>query len=151
MEITINTMLKKVKTKEKMEVIKVDDRAKTAIVKLESGETRCYSQATLKDKRNFIPVESEVPEVPEPKKLKELREERNKAEAEVLKTTAGVINNIENKEKVSGRKPRITITYNGESKTPGEWAEEFGMDAKKIRLALRKGKTPEEIFNGKNK
>jgi len=140
----IGTILKNIKTGEQVEIIKIDDRAKTVIVKKSTGETRPYSMATLKDKRNYITLDSEPIPEPEP----EITEEDSN-----LVPMPGIEKLVELKEEYSkepGKKPRITITYNGESKTPNEWAAQFNMDPKKIRLALRKGKTPEEIFNGKN-
>ena len=136
MDIKVNLKLKRVKDEKMLTVIKVDEKRKTAIVEYEDKSNNIYSWSTLKDKRTFLPVE-EVPEekhlvtMPGAEKLADLKKEYSKEE--------------------KSRKPRITITFNGEEKTPKEWATKFGMDAKKIRLELRKGKTPEEIFNGKNK
>lgn len=133
--ITLNTIIKEVKTGNIAKVVLTDDRAKTASIKFEDGTTKAYTMSTLKDKRRFEILGEEV----EPEE--NMVSEEDLEAALMAKAT---------KEETS-RKPRITITYNGESKTPKEWAEEFGMDPKKIRLALRKGKTPEEIFGGKNK
>lgn len=155
---TIGTILKKAKTGEQIEVININEVTKVAMVRLEDGKTRPYSMNTLKDKRQWISLEQEEVN-PDPAPVeedkeenltdedyvaidKEIAEQAEEEEAEEVK---------EDKEEKSGRKPRIIITYNGKTQTPGEWATEFGMDPKRIRLALRKGKSPEEIFNGKNK
>lgn len=153
----IGTILKKAKTGEQIEVININDVTKVAMVRLEDGKTRPYSMNTLKDKRQWIPVEQEEVNS-DPAPIEEDEEENltdedyaaiGKEIAEQAKEKAEGVK--EDKEEKSGRKPRITITYNGKTQTPGEWATEFGMDPKRIRLALRKGKSPEEIFNGKNK
>lgn len=152
--ITINTTLKEVKSGNTATVTTIDEKCKTAIITYPDGTTKAYSITTLKDKRRFEVVE--VVEEVEP--LIDLDNPVTEEEAEELGMITGeealeqaVIDPEPKKQKVeTGRKSRITITYNGESKTPSEWAEQFGMDAKRIRLALRKGKTPEEIFHGKN-
>lgn len=146
---TIGTILKKAKTGEQIEVININDVTKVAMVRLEDGKTRPYSMNTLKDKRQWIPVEQEEVN-PDPAPVEEeVNPEVISDQEEVNEVTEEKAE--EAKEEKSGRKPRITITYNGKTQTPGEWATEFGMDPKRIRLALRKGKSPEEIFNGKNK
>lgn len=151
----IGTILQKAKTGEQIEIISINEVTKVAMVRLQDGKTRPYSMATLKDKRQWVIIEKEeeVPEVKEeviPDQEKELSDEDyteiGKEIAEEAKEKAKAA-----KEEKSGKKPRISITYNGETKTPNEWAEQFGMDPKRIRLALRKGKSPEDIFNGKNK
>lgn len=146
MEITINTLLKKANSDMTAKVIKVDNEHKTAIVEFEDGSNTIYSFSTLKDKRRFTLVENE-----EDKYVSEIMEQKKELGIEVLEIKSyEVVEETTSEEPEKSRKPRITITFQGETKTPGEWAEKFGMDAKKIRLALRKGKTPEEIFNGKN-
>lgn len=147
----IGTILKKAKTGEQIEVININDVTKVAMVRLEDGKTRPYSMNTLKDKRQWIPVEQEEVNS-DPAPVEEVNPEVISDQEEVNEVTEEKAEEVkEAKEEKSGRKPRITITYNGKTQTPGEWATEFGMDPKRIRLALRKGKSPEEIFNGKNK
>lgn len=130
---TIGTILKRVRTGEKVEIIGIFEDNKV-MVKLASGEVSRYSMASLKDKRNFVIVEEEPTPAPveEPEKEPEI-------EAEVETEKA----------KESGKKSRINITYRGETKTPFEWGRLLGLNPKYIRSQLRKGKTPEEIFKEK--
>lgn len=157
MEIKLNMVFKTTTNNKMAKVIKVGENGLTAILKFEDDSTKTYSIGTLKDKRRFIPVEEEddsdyIQEIMEQKK--ELGIECPEIKSyEIVKETKlvpmpGAEKLVNLKE--SGKKPRISITYNGKTQSPGDWAKEFGMDPKRIRLALRKGKSPEEIFNGKN-
>lgn len=140
-EIKVGTVLKVANKEDLVKIVQVDDKCKTAIVELPDGATKAYSFATLKDKRRF----TEVGSVEEPV-IEEV--EVNPEEPELV-PMPGAEKPEELKKEVSGRKPRITITFNGETKTPSEFAEQFNMDPKYIRSQLRKGKTPEDIFGGR--
>lgn len=132
-------------------IIKVDDKAKTATLKsLETGSTRVYSFTTLKDKRRFTFIES--PEEVAP--IMDLDNPVSEQEAEELGMVTGEealeqAVTVPEDTKEESRKPRITITYKGVTKSPKEWAEEFNLSPKYIRLQLRKGKSPEQIFGDK--
>lgn len=147
----LNKIFKAVSNGEIIKVIEFDDKSKQCIVEFENGKTRAYSSVTLKDKRRFIPIESDEEQIAEIMKQKEeLGIEVPKiTEEPKLVPMPGIEKLEELKNEFSGRKPRITITFNGETKTPGEFAEQFNMDSKYIRAQLRKGKTPEEIFGGR--
>ncbi len=149
MDIKVNLRLERVKDHKSGTIIKVDGVRKTAIIEFDDETNDIYSWSTFKDKRKFIPVD----ETPEPEVsseiVEEVPEERHLVPMPGAERLADLKKEYSKEEK--SRKPRITITYNGEEKTPKEWATQFGMDAKKIRLELRRGKTPEEIFSGKNK
>lgn len=162
----IGTILKNIKTGKTIEVINFNDVTKVAMVRLEDGKTRPYSITTLKDKRQWIILETQEEEPDYTEEVMRQKEELgievpdiNPEEVEIISKEEHHLVPMPGAEKLAelkkeystGKKPRISITYNGETKTPNEWAEKFGMDPKKIRLALRKGKTVEEIFNGKNK
>jgi len=129
-------------------IIQVDDKAKTAILKSEeTGFTRNYSFPTLKDKRRFTFIQS--PEEVAP--IMDLDNPISEQEAEEF----GMVTGEEALEQAvtvpeeageESHKSRITITYKGVTKSPKEWGEEFNLNPKYIRLQLRKGKSPEEIF-----
>ena len=131
-------------------IIKVDDKAKTATLKsLETGSTRVYSFTTLKDKRRFTFTESpeeEVEEVTPVEATEEVIPEDNNL---VPMPGAEKLADLKEEVEKESRKPRITITYKGVTKSPKEWAEEFDLSPKYIRLQLRKGKSPEQIFGDK--
>ena len=147
MEIKLNTIFKNNK-KELVKVIKVDNKCGTAIVESEDKSTKIYSFGTLNDKRRFTPVAIEELSDTEYAAIGLEIAEQAKEKAKKLVPMPGAEKLADLKE--DGKKSRITITYNGKTQSPSEWAKEFGMNPKRIRLALRKGKSPEEIFNGKN-
>lgn len=131
-------------------IIKVDEKAKTATLKsLETGSTRVYSFTTLKDKRRFTfteSVEEEVEEVTPAESTEDVIPEDNNL---VPMPGAEKLADLKEEVEKESRKPRITITYKGVTKSPKEWAEEFNLSPKYIRLQLRKGKSPEQIFGDK--
>lgn len=146
-EIKVGTVLKVANKEDSVKIVQVDDKCKTAIVELPDGATKAYSFTTLKDKRRFTGIGEDdqyIADITEPEEEVEV----NPEEPELV-PMPGAEKLEELKNEVSGRKPRITITFNGETKTPSEFAEQFNMDPKYIRSQLRKGKTPEDIFGGK--
>lgn len=147
----LNKVFKAVSNGEVVKVIEFDDKSKQCIVEFEDGRTRAYSSVTLKDKRRFIPVESDDELIAEiDRQRKELGIEVPKiTEAPELVPMPGAEKLGELKKETSGTKARISITYRGETKTPFEWGRLLGLDPKYIRAQLRKGKTPEEIFKEK--
>lgn len=140
---TIGTILKRVRTGEKVEIIGIfeDNRV---MVKLASGEVSRYSMASLKDKRNFVIVEEK------PDYTKEVMNQKEELGIEVPVINPEEVEIIpKEEESPKGTKARINITYRGETKTPFEWGRLLGLNPKYIRSQLRKGKTPEEIFKEK--
>lgn len=132
-------------------IIQVDEKFKTAILESQDGTTRSYSFSTIRDKRRFIPATEEVEEVI-PEEVYDIpsgfEESVIAEESSTLVPMPGIEGLADLKQEYT-KKSRITITYKGESLTPAEWGNKYNMDPKRIRLLLRKGKTPEEIFGGR--
>ena len=153
----LNKVFRTVSNGELVKVIEVNEKTKTVLVELPDGKTRSYSPTTLKDKRRFIPVESDEELVAEVMKQKEelgievpkITEAPEIVEEKLVPMPgAEKLADLKKKEKGTGTS-RILIEYRGSKKTPIEWGRLLGLDPKYIRAQLRKGKTPEEIFKEK--
>ena len=160
----LNKIFKSVSNGETIKVIEFDDKSKQCIVELESGKTRAYSSATLKDKRKFTPVKTdeeqvaeimkqneelgiEVPKIdPEKVTVEELTDqeyaaigleiaEQAKIKAEQAKAKKSVRKSLRLKE----------VTYNGETKSIREWAEETGIRWKTLYNRINNNGWPVDL------
>lgn len=129
-----NTMVKNNKTNTTGTIINYNEETKKATVKFQDGTEKELSIKTLKDKRLYTLTEVEEVKPVKTKKAKAVKETTNKSK----KTR---------ERKTDRTNKKWAITYKGKTKTPAEWAKEFNLSASYIRNSIRKGKTPEEVFN----